>query len=187
MIRTSLLLTAVAALAVASSSPLGAQVSSSLQSINLTAVKGESVTLGAPSPGTQSLTIVDGVINPYAAPFSINLAWDVKNSTSTVVTLVGYFTTPLNALENGADHIASSRVEVSIDGGTSWRAVTGTAVNGIGATGGSVTLFTSPVTQGEDKQGSQAVVFSVRLNLTGAPSTAAGTYSGTLNLMAISK
>jgi hypothetical protein len=186
MNRTSLL-TVVAALTVVASSAIDAQVSSSLQSISLSAVKGESVTLGAPTPGTQALTIVDGVINPYAAPFTINLAWDVKNSTSTVVTLVAYFATPLNALENGADHIASSLVEVSTDGGTSWRAVTGTAVNGVGAAGGSVVLFTSPVTQGNDKQGSRAVVFSVRLNLTGAPTTAAGTYNGTLNLMAISK
>jgi hypothetical protein len=173
--------------AVLSYAPLEAQVSSSLQSISLSAVKGESVTLGSPSPGTQSLQIVDGAMNPYAAPFSINLSWDVKNSTSTVVTLVGYFSTPLSALTNGVDPLGASVVEISTDGGSTWKPVTGTAVNGVGAVGGSLVLFASPVTQGDNKKGSRAVVFSVRLNLTGVPSTSAGTYSGTLNLMAISQ
>ena len=180
-------LVALSALTVGITAPLAAQVSSSLQSITLGATKGESVTLGAPTPGTQTLTIVDNALNPYATPFAITVSWDVKNSSSTVVNLVGYFATPAQALANGTDYIAAGLVEVSTDAGTTWKPATSSAVNGIGSSGGSVVLFTSPVTQGEAKKGTKAVSFSVRLNLVGAPSTSAGAYSGTLNLMAISK
>lgn len=176
-----------AALAIGTALPLHAQVSSSLQSISLNATKGESVTLGAPTPATQTLTIVDGTINPYPAPFSITVGWDVKNSTSTVVNLVGYFATPAQALVNGTDYLAAGLIEVSTDAGSTWKPVTASAVNGVGSTGGSVVLFTSPVTQGNDKKGTKTVSFMARINLTGAPSTTAGSYSGTLNLMAISK
>jgi hypothetical protein len=176
-----------AALSLGAAVSLSAQVSSSLQSITLTAVKGESVTLGAPTPGTQSLTIVDGTLNPYAAPFTISVSWDVKTSTTTVVNLIGYFSTPAQALANGTDYIAAGLIEVSTDAGTTWKPMTSAAVNGVGAVGGSVVLYTSAVTQGADTKGTKAVTFSVRINLVGAVAAKAGTYTGTLNLMAISK
>ncbi len=166
---------------------LSAQVSSSVQSISLTAAKGETVTLGAPTPNVQALTLVDSTLNQYATPFSITVSWDVRNSTSTVVSLVGYFPVPAQALTNGADNLASSRIEVSTNGGTLWQPVTASALSGVGTVGGSIVLFTSPVTQGEAKRGSKVVSFLVRINLLNAPATSAGTYTGTLNLIAISK
>lgn len=175
----------LAVLTLGSAWTASAQVASSLQSINLNAVKGQSVTLGAPSPGTQSLTIVDHEINQYSAPFSMTVSWDVNNSTSTTVRLVGYFSTPAQALANGSSYIASSRIETSIDGGSTWTPATASAVGGVGTTGGSVVLYTSPVTQGSNKRGTQSVTFLIRINLVDADNTAAGIYSGTLNLMAI--
>jgi hypothetical protein len=168
-------------------STVQAQVSSSLQSISLTASKGESVTLGAPTPTTQSLTIVDNALNPYPQPFSVTVGWDVRNSTSTVVSLVAYFLLPNQALVNGTDNITAALVEVSTDVGATWKPMTSTAVAGVGVSGGSVVLFASPVTQGEAKRGTKVVSFMVRLNLVGAPATSAGTYTGTMNMMAISK
>jgi hypothetical protein len=162
----------------------GAQVGSSLQTINLSAVKGQIVTLGAPNPGTQSLTITDNAINAYTAPFAITVTWDVTNSASTTVKLVGYFSAPTQALSNGASYIPASRVEVSTNGGSTWSAFTGSAVGGVGVAGGSSTLYTSPVTQGTNALGTSSVTFLVRLNLVGVTTTA-GVYSGTLNLMAI--
>jgi hypothetical protein len=179
-------LTLCAALVFAAA-PVRAQVTSSLQNITLTATKGESVTLGSPTPSTQTLSIVDGTINAYPVPFSITLGWDVKNSTTTVVSLVGYFATPAQAMANGIDYLAAGLVEASTDEGVTWKPITGGAVSGVGAAGGSVVLFTSPVTKGDAKKGTKAVSFNMRINLTGAPSTAAGTYTGTMNLMAISK
>ena len=162
-----------------------AQVSSNIQGVTLTASKGQLVTLGTPSPTTQAVAMVDNAINAYSAPFSITVAWDVNNSTTTTVKLVGYFATPAQALANGTDYIPSSRIETSVDGGTTWVPVNGAAVGGVGTTGGSVVLFTSPVTQGGNRSGSQVVTFLARINLVGAPAAASGTYSGTLVLMAI--
>lgn len=176
---TVVVLTALAA------STAGAQVSSNLQSINLNAVKGQSVTLSAPSPGTQTLNIVDDAINQYSAPFAVTVGWDVNNSTTTTVKVVGYFATPAQALANGTNYIASSRIETSGDAGTTWVPATAGAVGGVGTTGGSVVLYTSPVTQGANKGGTHPMTFLVRLNLVGAPSVTSGTYSGTLNLIAI--
>lgn len=50
---------------------------------------------------------------------------------------------------------------------------------GVGTAGGSVVLYTSPVTEGGNKTGSHVVSFRLRLNLTSNPTTVAGTYSGT--------
>lgn len=180
--RFAALLAALAAFTAASAS---AQVSSSLQSINLNAVKGQSLTLSAPSPGTQSLNIVDNAMNQYTTPFAVTVAWNVDNSTTTTVKLVGYFATPEQALANGSSYIASSKIETSVDAGTTWVPATAAAVGGVGTTGGSVLLYTSPVTQGSNKLGSHAATFLVRINLVGAANTTSGTYSGTLNLIAI--
>jgi hypothetical protein len=185
--RQILTAVAVALATVGAPAVVHAQISSSLQSISLTASKGESVTLGSPTPSQQTLTIVDGAMNTYAAPFSITLNWDVKNSTTTMVNLVGYFATPAQALANGTDVLAAALIEVSTDGGTTWKPATGNAVNGVGSVGGSVTLFTSLVTTNANARGTKVVSFMVRINLVGAPATAAGTYTGTMNLMAISK
>lgn len=177
-------LVCAAAIALLATASAGAQVGSSLQSISLQAVKGQHVTLGAPNPGVQSLTIVDDQVNAYGSPFSIAVSWSVDNSTATTVKLVGYFATPSQALVNGTAFIASSRVEASVDGGATWAPFTGNAVGGVGAVGGSQVLFTSPVTQGSNRDGTQTVTFLIRLNLVGA-STPSGVYSGTLYLMAI--
>lgn len=183
--HTKRLAAALLAFTVGSASIAGAQVASSLQTINLNAVKGQTVTLSAPNPALQSLTIVDDAFNPYSTPFSITVTWDVDNSMTTTVNLVGYFATPAEALVNGTSVIPSSRVETSVDGGTTWLPVTASAVSGVGTAGGSVLLYTSPVTSGANRSGTHSATFLVRLNLVGAPRTSSGIYSGTLNLMAI--
>ena len=175
------------ALAIGASVTSRAQIATSLPGINLAAAKGESVTLGAPTPGQQSLALVDGMLNRYASPFSITVSWDLKDSKTTVVKLVGYFATPAQALANGTDFIAAARIELTTDGGAHWMPVDDNAVNGVGSVGGSVVLYTSPVTDGKDAHDSHVVTFGIRINLLGAATTAAGTYSGTLNLMAISR
>jgi hypothetical protein len=163
----------------------GAQVSSGLQTISLTASKSQSVTISAPVPATQTVTLVDGQANAYANPFSSTVGWDVSQSASTTVKLVVYFSAPSAALTNGSDVIPSSLIEVSTDNGATWHALTGSAVGGVGTAGGSYLLYTSPVTTGTNKKSTNVVTFLVRVNLTTNPGTSAGTYTGTLNLMAI--
>lgn len=184
MIRT-IFSFALAALIALPSGAAGAQVSSSLQSINLTATKNQSVTITAPLPSTQTVTLVDGQLNAFANPFSMTIAWDVSQSATTTVKLVAYFATPASAMTNGSDVIPSSLIEVSTDAGATWHAVTASAVGGVGTAGGSYVLYTSAVTTSGNKKGTSTVTFSVRVNLTTNPSTSAGTYSGTMNLMAI--
>ena len=173
----------LAALALAVSAP-GAQVTSSLQSISLSATKNQSVTLSAPSPAAQSVTLVDGQINQYAAPFTTTVSWDVASSAVTTVKLIVYFPTPAAALTNGGDALASSLIEVSADGAT-WHALTESAVGGVGTAGGSYALYSSATTSGANRKSSSVITFRVRVNLTGNAGIAAGTYSGTLHLMAI--
>jgi hypothetical protein len=156
-----------------------------MQQIALGAIKGQSVTLGAPTPSSQGTNIVDGGIAPYSAPFTLTVAWDVANSATTTVKLVGYFPTPAQALAFETNYIPSSALEASLDGGSTWVPFTGNAVGGVGSAGGSLVLYTSPVTGGNNKRGSAAVTFQLRLNLTSGPATVAGIYSGTLYLMAI--
>lgn len=165
--------------------PASAQVSSSLQQVALGAVKGQTVTLGAPSPTSQGLNLVDGAITEWASPFTLTVAWDVTNSPTTTVKLVGYFPTPSQALTFGTSYIPSSSIEASVDNGLTWTPVTSNAVGGIGSAGGSVVLYTSAPTDGANKTGSAAVTFKVRLNLTAGPATLAGIYAGTFYLMAI--
>jgi hypothetical protein len=165
--------------------PVAAQVSSSLQQIALGAIKGQTVTLGAPSPTSQGLNLVDGAITEWAVPFTLTVSWDVTNSLTTTVKLVGYFPTPSQALGYLTSFIPSSSIEASIDNGVTWTPVTSNAVGGIGSAGGSVVLFTSAPTDGANKTGSAAVTFKLRLNLTAGPATVAGIYAGTFYLMAI--
>lgn len=165
--------------------PTAAQVSSSIQQISLGAVKGQSVTLGAPTPTSQSLNLVDGAITEWAQPFTIRVAWDVTNSPTTTVKLVGYFPTPAQALAFTTSSIPSSSIEASLDNGVTWAPVTSGAVGGVGSAGGSIVLYTSPVTSGDDKVGFSNVSFKLRLNLQSGPATVAGVYAGTFYLMAI--
>lgn len=177
----------VVGLALAAFGPsAGAQVSSSLQQVALGAVKGQSVTLGAPSPSSQGTNIVDGGISEYPSPITLTVSWDVTSSSATTVKLVGYFPTPSQALTFGTSYLPSSAFEASVDGGTTWLPFTSNAVGGIGSAGGSLTLFTSEPTQGNNSNSSATVTFRLRLNLTAGPETLAGIYSGTLYLMAIS-
>ncbi|MGA1310095.1 MAG: hypothetical protein ACO31W_08860 [Gemmatimonadaceae bacterium] len=165
--------------------PASAQVSSTLQTVTLGAVKGQTVTLTVPSPGSQSLTLVDGAITEWPSPITLTVSWDVTNSPTTTVKLVGYFATPAQAMTYNGSYISSALIEAQPDGSTEWLPVTSNAVGGVGTAGGSVVLYTSPVTDGGNKAGSHSVSFRLRLNLTSNPTTVAGTYSGTFNLMAI--
>ena len=171
--------------ALLAAAPASAQVMSSLQSVTLNAQKGQSVTLGTPSPSTQGLNIVDGSITNWASPISITISWDVTSSPTTTVKLVGYFATPAQALAFETSYIPSSSIEASIDGGVTWAPVTSNAVGGVGTAGGSIQLYQSAPTSGANKTGSAVVTFQMRLNLTSGPATVAGIYAGTFNLMAI--
>lgn len=164
---------------------LHAQVSSSLQAVTLSASKGELVTLSAPTPGSQSITLTDGQATPFGSAITTTVAWDVTNSSSTSVKLVAYFDDPTQAFVNGSSYLTAGLVEISIDNGSTWHAVTDGAVGTVGTALGSFVLYTSPATTGSNKSGNHQVSFQIRINLTSNPTTSAGIYTATLKLMAI--
>lgn len=174
---------AVAAMMIATRA--GAQVSSTLQSITLTATVNQSVALTPPLPTAQAVNLVDRQPNPFPSPFTMTVSWNVMPSTATTVKVVAYFTTPGAAMVNGTDALPSSLIEASTDNGATWHPLNGNAVGGAGSNGGSYVLYTSPVTNGTDRKGQTALSFLLRINLTTAPATIAGTYTGIMTLIAI--
>ena len=65
-------------------------------------------------------------------------------------------------------------------------AFTSNAVGGVGTAGGSLTLFTETDHRGEQGRPSRTIDLALQLDLTGQTTTP-GTYSGTLNLRAVTQ
>ena len=160
---------------------------STVQTVSINATKSTSLTVTINSGGTQTLaTLNDNAVNSFATPVNITTAWDINPSASSV-SLVAYFTTASQALANGTDYITSSLVKGRVTTGTptTFTAFTGSAVGGAGSAGGSLTLFTQGI-DGTNKQGSRTDNLDLQIDLTGQTATA-GTYTGTLNLRAVTQ
>ncbi len=168
-----------------------AGLTSTIATVSLSAVKSPSLTVTVNSGGTQNIAaIVDNSMNDFPSSVNITTAWDVNPSAASV-TLVGYFATPSAALTNGTFNIASSSVKgkVTTAGApgapTTFTAFTNNAVGVVGTAGGSLTLFTETIT-GANKSSSRTIDLALQLDLTGQTTTP-GTYTGTLNLRAVTQ
>jgi hypothetical protein len=168
-----------------------AGLASNTGTVTLTAVKSPSLTVTVNSGGTQNIaTIVDNATNDFPSSVNITTAWDVNPSAASV-TLVGYFATPSAALTNGTFNIASSSVKgkVTTAGApgapAAFTAFTNNQVGAVGVAGGSLTLFTETIT-GANKSASRTIDLALQLDLTGQTTTP-GTYTGTLNLRAVTQ
>lgn len=192
MIRLRAFPTVVTALTIATATASAqAGLTSNGATVSLSAVKSPSLTVTVNSGGTQSLSsITDNATNDFPSTVNITTAWDVNPSAASV-SLVGYFTTPTAALTNGAFNIASSSVKgkvttVGAPGApAAFTAFTNNAVGAAGTAGGSLTLFTETIT-GANKASSRTIDLALQLDLTGQATTP-GTYSGTLNLRAVTQ
>jgi hypothetical protein len=192
MIRLRTLPVVVAALTfVTAKASAQAGLTSNTENVSLSAVKSSSLTVTVNSGGSQSIaSITDGTTNDFPSSVNITTAWDI-NPTAASVTLVGYFATPASALTNGTFNIASSLVKgkVTTAGApgapTSFTAFTNNAVGGVGTAGGSLTLFSETIT-GANKKSNRTIDLSLQLDLTGQTTTP-GTYTGTLNLRAVTQ
>jgi hypothetical protein len=192
MIRLRTLPVFVAALAIVTAKASAqAGLASNNATVTLTAVKSSSLTVTVNSGGVQNIaSITDGATNDFPSSVNITTAWDINPSASSV-TLVGYFTTPTAALSNGTFNIASSLMKgkvttASVPGSpTSFTAFTNNAVGAAGSAGGSLTLFIEPIT-GANKNSSRTIDLALQLDLTGQTTTP-GTYTGTLNLRAVTQ
>jgi len=157
--------------------------------VNINATKQSSLTVTVNSGGTQTLaTLTDNTTNDFATPVNVTTAWDINPSASAVV-LVGYFSTPAQALVSGVDYIASSLVKARVGAIGAYSAFAGGVVNGgassVGVAGGSLQFFSEPI-NGTNKNSSRTDDVYLQIDLTGQAINA-GTYAGTLNLRAITQ
>jgi hypothetical protein len=190
MIRT---LTAVAALALLTA-PLDAQVglASSARTLVLTATRHGSVSVALPSGGSAALAGGLGNGANDFAPLPIETAWDLDPSSSSAVSLVGFFQAPEAALTGPGATIPSSAVWGRVPTGspTTFAPFTGGAVQAgaaaAGVTRATLVLFTQPVSSAATS-GRRTDQLQVRIDLTGRSELPPGAYQGTLNLLAITQ
>jgi hypothetical protein len=183
---------AVATLAIfAAEASAQAGLTSNGATVALSAVKATSLTVAVNSGGTQSITtITDNTTNNFPSAVNITTSWDI-NPTAASVTLVGYFTSATAALTNGSFNIATSSVKgrVTTAGApgapASFAAFTQSGVGGVGTASGSLTLFSETITAA-NKKSSRTIDLELQLDLTGQTTTP-GTYTGTLNLRAVTQ
>lgn len=162
---------------------------SNAPTVALSATKAASLTVTLNSGATQTLaSLTDNAVNNFATPVNITTAWDINPSAAAVV-LVGYFNTPSSALANGTDLIASSLVKGRIGTSGAFNAFTGGVVTGgassVGVAGGSLQLFSQAIT-GANRNSNRTDDLYLQIDLTGQ-TTVPGTYTGTLNLRAITQ
>jgi len=168
-----------------------AGLTSNIATVSLSAAKSPSLTVTVNSGNAQNInSITDGTTNDFPSAVNITTAWDVNPSAASV-TLVGYFATPSAALTNGTFNIASSSVKgkvttAGISGApAAFTAFTNNAVGGVGVAGGSLTLLAETIT-GVNKSASRTFDLALQLDLT-SQTTTPGTYTGTLNLRAVTQ
>ena len=192
MIRLRTLPVAVATLAVfASKAYAQAGLTSNIETVSLSASKSTSLTVTVNSGASQTIaSITDNAVNNFPSAVNITTAWDI-NPTAASVTLVGYFSSSAAALSNGTFNIPTSQVKGRVqtagapNAPTSFTAFTQNAVATVGTASGSLTLFSETIS-GANKKSTRTIDLELQLDLTGQTTTP-GTYTGTLNLRAVTQ
>ena len=171
------------ALALVGATTLQAQVgltSNGPVTVALNATRNTSIALSTDVPSASLASITDNSSNNNFSGINVTATWALTGGTT--LNLVGWFSTPAQALANGTNFIPSSKVEGRV-GANPFAAFTNGAVGSVGVAAGSLSLYSQNVT-GANVSGFRTDPLDLRLNLTGA-STIAGNYTGTLNLQAI--
>jgi hypothetical protein len=164
--------------------------------VSLAATKTGKLTMGVISGAAQTLgTLTDNTTNNFPTPVVIQTQWDLNPGQTGSVNLIGWFATPSQALTNGVGtNIPSSRMKGKLTPGApaptsfpaTFTAFTQNAVGGIGTAGGSLRLFQINIS-GANKTQTRTDNLSLQLDLTGAGVLPPGTYSGTLNIEAVTQ
>jgi hypothetical protein len=176
----------LAALVSAEAAHAQAGLTSSVQTVQINATKNPVLTVVINSGGTQTIgALTDGTTNNFASPVNVTTTWDLGAATASVA-LVGHFATPASALANGASSLASSLVKGSVNGGA-YNTFTGNAVGGVGTAGGSLTIFSQTTPTPASRSSNRTDNLALQLDLTGQSPLVPGTYSGTLNLQAVTQ
>jgi hypothetical protein len=164
--------------------------------VALAATKTGKLTMGVISGSAQTLgTLTDNTTNNFPTPVVIQTQWDLNPGQTGSVNVIGWFATPTQALTNGVGtNIPSSRMKGQLTPGApaptsfpaTFTAFTQNAVGGLGTAGGSLRLFQINIS-GSNKIQTRTDNLSLQLDLTGAGVLPPGTYSGTLNIQAVTQ
>ena len=164
---------------------------SNAQVISLAAAKSSQLSLAVTSGATQLFpNFVDNTTNTFPSPVVIQTRWDLNPGQTGSVRVIAWFANPAQALLNSASGtpIPSSRMRGRVATGVpvTVTAFTQNPVGGVGAAGGSLQLLNVNVT-GANKTTTRSDNLQLQLDLTGAPVLPPGTYSGTLNIQAVTQ
>jgi len=168
----------------------GGPILGPVQVITLAAAKVNSLTVTITSGSSQMIpAVADNAVNLFPTPVVIATQWDVNPGQTNSVSLVGYFTTPSQALTGGTVQIPSSRVLGRMTSGlpTAFTPFTQAAVAGAGTAGGSLALFTENISGPNKGSLTRTDNLELELDLVGFPDLPVGTYSGTLNIRAVAQ
>jgi hypothetical protein len=160
-----------------------------VQVITLAAARVNSLSVTINSGSSQTIAAVaDNTVNLFPTPVAITTQWDVNPGQTNSVSLVGYFTTPAQALSGPGVQIPSSRVlgRVTTGSPTTFTPFTQNAVAGAGVAGGSLMLFSVDIS-GPTKQITRTDNLDLELDLVGFPDLPVGSYTGTLNIRAVAQ
>jgi len=157
--------------------------------IAFSATKISQLSVTVSSGAVQSIpSLTDNAVNNFPTPVVITTTWDVNPGQTNTVNLIAYFITPAQALSSGANQIPASRVLGRMTTGlpVTFTAITQNALGGVGTAGGSLRLFAQNIT-GANKKASRTDNLNLQINLVGIPTLPIGSYSGTLNLRAVTQ
>lgn len=163
---------------------------SGLMPVTLNATMNDRLLVTVVSGGVQTIpALVANAINPFPSPVMVRTEWNLPVFFGGTLSLVAYFTTPAQALLNGASAIPASRVEARMTTGSlaTFTPINANAVGGVGSAGGTRVLWSWNALCGLGifcRDGDRTDQLDLRLNLVGLPTTT-GTYTGVLNLRAV--
>jgi hypothetical protein len=165
------------------------ELSAQAQIISLAATAPSTLTMTVTSGATQIIAgVTDNAVNDFPSPVVIQTAWNVNPGQTNTVNLVAYFSTPAQALVGGATQIPSSRVLGRMLTGipATFTAITQNGIGGVGTVGGSLSLFAVNI-NGVNKNATRTDNLDLQLDLVGFPTLGAGSYTGVLNLRAVTQ
>lgn len=157
--------------------------------VSLSAAKPGQLTVSLTSGLVQTIpAVADNAVNSFPGPATIVTQWNVNPGQTNTVNLVAYFSLPAQALTGGAVQIPSSRVLGRMTTGipVAFTSIDQNGIGGVGTAGGSLRLFSQNIT-GINKNSSRTDNLDLQLNLVGFPTLPPGSYTGTLNIRAITQ
>src|SRR5712691_2384237 len=180
MLRTS---ARVGILVVLTAAPLRAQIGLASAAVSVSLIATRVPSIGVSLPGGTAASLPGSLVtgpNDFA-PFRIATTWDVDPAQTASVSLVAYFEAPAAALAGPAATIPASAVfgRVPTGGPQSFSPFTQggrrTSSGMAGSTGGTLLLFTQPISDANAK-GGRTDGMQVRIDLSGWHNLPAGTY-----------